>query len=111
MIDFIEEQLGAYGVELICAVLPISLSTYYEHRARRLARERPVERETREDLLRAEIRRVFDENTRFTARTRSGVSIQAHDGDRQAWTEGARSRAPRLQAERLNQLWVADLTY
>ncbi len=32
MIDFIEDNRTQYGVEPICAVLPIAPSTYYEHR-------------------------------------------------------------------------------
>ncbi len=36
MVGFIEEHRGVYGVEPICAVLPIALATYYEHRRRRL---------------------------------------------------------------------------
>jgi hypothetical protein len=35
MVGFIDEHRGQYGVEPICAVLPIAPSTYYEHRARR----------------------------------------------------------------------------
>jgi len=30
MTSFIDEQRGDYGVEPICAVLPIAPSTYYE---------------------------------------------------------------------------------
>jgi putative transposase len=62
MIDFIEEQRGTYGVEPICAVLPIAPSTYYEHRARRRDPERRPKRAKGDDVLRGEIQRVFDEN-------------------------------------------------
>ena len=34
MVRFIEAHREAYGVEPICAVLPIAPSTYYEHQAR-----------------------------------------------------------------------------
>ena len=35
MIDFIEKHRSEYGVEPICAVLPIAQATYYEHLAQR----------------------------------------------------------------------------
>jgi len=35
MTDFIDGHRAEYGVEPICAMLPIAPSTYYEHRARR----------------------------------------------------------------------------
>lgn len=34
MVDFIDQHRAEYGVEPICAVLPIASSTYYEHTAR-----------------------------------------------------------------------------
>ena len=59
MIDFIEEQRSAYGVEPICDVLQIAPSTYYEHRARRLDPAKRPEREHRDAELRPKIRRVW----------------------------------------------------
>ena len=34
MVTFIDDQRAVYGVEPICAVLPIAPSVYYERRAR-----------------------------------------------------------------------------
>jgi len=62
MVDFIDEHRSEYGVEPICAVLPIAPSTYYAHRARRLDPERRSAREKRDEVLRVEIRRVFEES-------------------------------------------------
>jgi putative transposase len=62
MVDFIEMNRDAYGVEPICAVLPIAPATYYEQRARRLNPERLPARMKRDDQLRVEVRRVWDEN-------------------------------------------------
>jgi transposase InsO family protein len=62
MVDFIDEYRNEYGVEPICAVLPIAPSTYYTHRARRRDPERRCAREKRDDVLRVEIRRVFEES-------------------------------------------------
>ena len=39
MIAYIEDHKDRYGVEPICAVLPIAPSTYYEHKAREAATE------------------------------------------------------------------------
>jgi len=61
MVDFIDEHRRQYGVEPICAVLPIAPSTYYTHRARRLDPDRRCARAKRDEVLRAEIRRVFEE--------------------------------------------------
>jgi hypothetical protein len=60
-----EERGGAreeYGVEPICEVLPIAPSTYYGYRARVRNPERRSARATREEALRGEIRRVWDED-------------------------------------------------
>ena len=62
MVDFVEKHRDEYGVEPICAVLPIAPSTYYGHRARRLAPEKRCEREKRDEKLSVEIRRVWDES-------------------------------------------------
>jgi transposase InsO family protein len=62
MVDFIEANRDEYGVEPICAVLPIAPATYYEQRARRLDPERCPKRHKRDEWLKHEIRRVYDEN-------------------------------------------------
>src|SRR5271168_1445585 len=60
MFDFIESHRTEYGVEPICAVLPIAPSTYYEHRARRRDPARRPARVQRDEQLRVEIQRVHD---------------------------------------------------
>jgi transposase InsO family protein len=60
MTDFIEEHRTEYGVEPICAMLPIAPSTYYEHRARRRDPARRPARVQRDEQLRVEIQRVHD---------------------------------------------------
>jgi putative transposase len=62
MVDFIEEHRSAYGVEPICAVLPIAPSTYHEHARRRRDPERRPPRQKRDDELRVEVRRVHRES-------------------------------------------------
>jgi putative transposase len=62
MVDFIEEHREAYGVEPICAVLPIAPATYYAHRARRLDPARRCARARRDDDLCEDIRRVWMES-------------------------------------------------
>jgi putative transposase len=141
MVAFIEEHRAVYGVEPICEVLPIAPATYYEHRARRIDPERRPERAKRDDRLRGEIRRVWDEN--FAVYGAEKVWRQLHrEGEEVArctverlmrgmGLRGAvRGRAFRVttepnlaaprppdlvqrefRAERPNQLWVADLTY
>jgi transposase InsO family protein len=62
MVDFIDKHRSEYGVEPICAVLPIAPSTYYTHRACRLDPERRCARKKRDEALCVEIRRVHQES-------------------------------------------------
>jgi transposase InsO family protein len=62
MIGFIDDHREEYGVEPICRVLPIAPSTYHEHAARRRDPARISERGKRDEALKTEVQRVFDEN-------------------------------------------------
>jgi transposase InsO family protein len=64
MIAFIDDHRGAYGVEPICRVLPIAPSTYHAHAARRADPARLSRRARRDDALKPEVQRVFEENFR-----------------------------------------------
>jgi putative transposase len=64
MVGFIDAHRDAYGVEPICAVLPIAPSTHYDHLARRAEPSRRSQRARRDEALSPEIRRVFEENWR-----------------------------------------------
>jgi len=62
MVSFIDDHRDAYGVEPICAVLPIAPSTYYERKVRGRDPTRLPPRVQRDETLRGEISRVWDEN-------------------------------------------------
>ncbi|WP_420836116.1 IS3 family transposase [Celeribacter indicus] len=62
MIAFIDDYRGELGVEPICKHLPIAPSTYYDHLAKRADPDLRSDRFKRDDELRPEIERVFDEN-------------------------------------------------
>jgi putative transposase len=64
MVSFIDEHRDTYGVEPICAVLPIAPSTYYEHKVREGDPRRRPPRVVRDEALKPEIERVWDENFR-----------------------------------------------
>ena len=64
MIAFIDDHRGAYGVEPICRVLPIAPSTYHAHAAGRADPARLSARARRDDALKPEVQRVFEENFR-----------------------------------------------
>lgn len=64
MVSFIDAHRGAHGVEPICKLLPIAPSTYYEHLAKRAGTARLSDRARRDEALRPEILRVFEENWR-----------------------------------------------
>lgn len=57
-----EHHRGIYGVEPICRVLPIALSTYYAHVAQRAEPARGSARSPRDGMLQAEVWRVHAEN-------------------------------------------------
>ena len=140
MTSFIDEQRGDYGVEPICAVLPIAPSTYYEQKARGADPTRLPERVQRDAALGKEIERVWHENRRiYGARKvwrqlqREGFKVARCTVERLMRNLGlagaVRGRRIRttisdeeaarpadlverdFTATRPNQLWVADLTY
>jgi transposase InsO family protein len=141
MVDFIDEHRGAYGVEPICAVLPIAPSTYHAYQARRRDPEKRPARAKRDDELRVGVRRVWDENFAvygaekvWRQLVREDVSVARCTVERlmremglrgtirgRAWTlttvaDEAAMRPPDLVARKFtatrpNQLWVADITY
>lgn len=61
MVDFIEAHRDAHGGEPICAMLPIAPSTYYDHMLKRADPARLSDRGRRDEAVRPEIRRVFEE--------------------------------------------------
>ena len=64
MVKFIDDHRGAHGVEPICEMLPIAPATYYDHLAKRADPARLSGRAKRDEALRPEIQRVFEENWR-----------------------------------------------
>ena len=140
MVTFIDEHRDEYGVEPICAVLPIAPSTYRRHRARQLKPELRPDRAKRDERLRGEILRIWDDSfglygVRKVWRQlqREGVEVARCTVERlmrQMGLSGA-VRGKRFKttvvdeaAERPadlvnrefsapapNRLWVADITY
>ena len=72
MIAFIDVHRQVYGVEPISRVLPIAPSTYYAHVAERVEPTRRSARARRDDALRPEVRRVFEETSASTVSARLG---------------------------------------
>jgi len=140
MVAFIDAHRAEYGVEPICAELPIAPSTYYEHKARQADPGRLPPRVVRDAELCTAIQRVWDENFRvYGARKvwqqlrREGRPVARCTVERLMRQQGlagvvrgrrCRTTLPaelaerpldRVQrqftASRPDQLWVADLTY
>ena len=59
MVRFIDDHREVYGVELICAAVPIAPSTYFLHKARDADPTRRSTRAQRDDELRVIIRRIW----------------------------------------------------
>jgi transposase InsO family protein len=140
MVGFIDAHRETYGVEPICAVLPIAPSTYYEQKARTADPRRLPARAQREARLRLEIQRVWQANRRVygakkvwkqlnretipvarctVARLMRDLGLRGVVRGRRTTTTipDALAARPRdlverdFRATRPNQLWVADLTY
>ena len=62
MVSCIDEHRDRFGVEPICKVLPIAPSTYYTHRGLQQDPERRSARAKRDNDLKLEIQRVWDDN-------------------------------------------------
>ena len=60
MTTFIDAHREGYGVEPICAELPIAPSTYWEHKRREREPERCSARSRRDSEVRTQIRRVWE---------------------------------------------------
>ena len=140
MVSFIDDHRDTYGVEPICAVLPIAPSTYYEHKARDRDPTRLPPRQQRDATLRGEISRVWDENFQVygvrkvwrqllredVVVARCTVSRLMRDLGLRGVVRGRRCKttipdaaldrpADRVNRDfkvnRTNALWVSDLTY
>src|SRR5262244_1426896 len=140
MVSFIDRHRAEYGVEPICAQLPIAPSSYYERKAREAEPERAPPRVRRDVEISQEIQRVWDENFQvYGARKiwrqlcREGVAVARCSVERlmrslglQGAVRGGKRRTTisrdqtdyptdlvkrQFTAMRPNQLWVADFTY
>lgn len=140
MVSFIDAHRSAYGVEPICAVLPIAPSTYYEAQARERDPSRLPPRAQRDAALRPAIRQTWEASRRrygakkvwkdlqragatvarcTVARLYKGMGLHGIvRGRRRRTTIPDVLAAPlpdlvhrNFTAMRPNQLWVSDLTY
>jgi putative transposase len=141
MVQFIDAHRDDYGVEPICAEVPIAPSTYHRHVALRANPALQCARARRDAHARGEIQRVWDEHQQvygprkvWRQMRREGHTIARCTVQRlmkamglagavrgRAWVTttqagGDAGRLPDLvqrqfAATRPNQLWVADFTY
>ena len=141
MVRFIDDHRATYGVEPICAVLPIAPSTYFRCQAQRADPTQRSARVRRDDELRIQIQHVYDANFQvygprkvWRELRRAGVDVARCTVERlmramglagvvrdRAWVTTTQSQPaldrPRdlvdrqFQATRPNQLWVSDFTY
>jgi transposase InsO family protein len=141
MVAFIDDHRERFGVEPICAVLPIAPSTYFRHKVEQRDPTRRSMRAQRDAVLRAIIRRIYEEH-HFVYGPRKVWKQMGREGLRaarcrvrrlmremglagavrgRAWTTttdaGSEANRPldlvdrHFTATRPNQLWVSDFTY
>ena len=72
LLDKLREQ---YGVGPLCSELHIAPSTYYHCQQQRHHPDKRSARAQRDDWLKKEIQRVYDENPRYTVCVKSGVVV------------------------------------
>jgi transposase InsO family protein len=140
MVGFIDHHREKFGVEPICAVLPIAPSRYYELKARDRDPDRRPARARRDERLCEHVRRVWRENRKvygvrkvWKQLRREGIRAARCTVGRlmramglagavrgRAWittTHAADGGRPtdlvdrQFVATRPNQLWVSDFTY
>ena len=140
MVTFIDAHRTTYGVEPICAVVPLAPSTYYAHKASQADPSRLAARARRDRWLKEQIRRVRAENFDvygprkiWRQLNREGIVVARCTVERLmrdlGLTGAVRGRAftptthpattsrpadlvkRTFSATRPNELWVADLTY
>ena len=82
MRKFVDQHRQAYGVESICKVLQIAPSGYWRHAAHQRNPALRCQRDQRDDILAAQIERVWQDNMRvygadkvWKQMNREGVSI------------------------------------
>jgi transposase InsO family protein len=138
--EFVDTHRRTQGVEPVCRAMQIAPSTYYACKAEQAEPERRSDRRKRDEQLKAEIGRVWEANFRvYGARkvwrqlTRDGQDVARCTIERlmrvlglQGVVRGRAKRttipsaqeprpldlvARRFEAQRPNQLWVADFTY
>jgi putative transposase len=90
MVAFIGDHREQFGVEPICAVLPIAPSTFFRHKREQRDPARRSARARHDDVLRAIIRRIWTENHQVY-------------GPRKVWKQMGRDhlRAARCRVRRL----------
>ena len=79
MVQYIDAHGARYGIEPICAVLPIAPSTYYGHNARESDPGRLPPRLQRDALLQSEIERVWNENLQVYAARKIWLQLKREE--------------------------------
>jgi len=140
VVAFVDQHRDVYGVEPICREVPIAPATYYTHKACHADPTRRSARAQRDDVLCAEIQRVWDDHQQVYGPRKVYRQLRREGQDaarctverlmrrlglrgvvrgaqtRTTWPDAAvpcpLDRVARVfVATHPNQLWVADLTY
>jgi putative transposase len=81
IVAFIDQYREAYGVESICALLPIAPSTYFLRKAQQADPTTRSARAQRDDELRAVVQGVWDDNAQVYGSRKVWRQLRREDED------------------------------
>ena len=139
MVQFIDQYKSEYGVESICAVLPIASSTYYRHKYLQRYPEKQSKRALKDQILCGEIMRIWHQSKQRYGRRKiyrqllaehfiicyctvnrlmSKLNIAGVSRGKRKFKSAQSEKVDlpdlvnrNFKAKCPNQLWVADFTY
>jgi putative transposase len=106
MVRFIDDHRSAYGVESICAVLPIAPSTYFLRKGQAQQPETRSARAQRDEELCATIRRLWDAHDQVYGPRKVWKQLQRDGEDVARCTVERLMRAMRLRGTSRGRAWI-----
>jgi putative transposase len=106
MVRFIDDHRDCYGVEPLCAVLPIAPSTYFLRKAQAQQPDTRSARGRRDEELRAKIQRVWDEHDQVYGPRKVWKQLRREGEDVARCTVERLMRAMGLRGTSRGRAWI-----